>query len=69
MLKVGDKAPVFTLQDRTGENVSLSDFEKIFSFTLSDDALESFCSITEDYLLNKTQRKFKTLEFYNVIKE
>lgn len=26
MLKVGDKAPVFTLQDRTGENVSLSDF-------------------------------------------
>ena len=26
MLKVGDKSPVFTLQDRTGENVSLSDF-------------------------------------------
>lgn len=26
MLKIGDKAPVFTLQDRTGENVSLSDF-------------------------------------------
>ena len=49
--------------------VSLSDFEKIFSFTLSGDGLESFCNITEEYLLNKTQRKFKTLEFYNVIKE
>ncbi len=26
MLKVGDKAPLFTLKDRTGEVVSLSDF-------------------------------------------
>ena len=26
MLKVGDKAPLFTLKDRTGEDVSLSDF-------------------------------------------
>ena len=49
--------------------VALSDFEKIFSFTLKDGALESFCNITEEYLLNKTQRKFKTLEFYNLMKE
>lgn len=49
--------------------VTLSDFEKIFSFTLKDEALQSFCSLTEDYLLNKTQRKFKTLEFYNIIKD
>ena len=49
--------------------VSLSDFEKIFSFSLSDEALTAFSRITEDYLLNKTQRKFKTLEFYNVIKD
>ena len=49
--------------------VALSDFEKIFSFTLSDDGLKSFCSITEEYLLNKTQRKFKTLEFYNLMKD
>ena len=49
--------------------VSLSDFEKIFSFSLSDEALTAFNRISEEYLLNKTQRKFKTLEFYNVIKE
>lgn len=49
--------------------VSLSDFEKIFSFSLKEDALERFCKLTEAYLLNKTQRKFKTLEFYNVIKD
>ena len=49
--------------------VALSDFPKIFSFTLNDEGLKSFCDVTEDYLLNKTQRKFKTLEFYNVIKD
>ena len=49
--------------------VALSDFEKIFSFSLNDEGLKAFCNITEDYLLNKTQRKFKTLEFYNVVKD
>ena len=49
--------------------VSFSDFDKIFSFSLNDESLASFCSICEEYLLNKTQRKFKTLEFYNVIKD
>ncbi len=49
--------------------VSLSDFEKIFSFSLGDEALADFYRISEEYLLNKTQRKFKTLEFYNMIKE
>lgn len=49
--------------------VTLSDFSRIFSFTLKEEALKSFCKISEDYLLNKTQRKFKTLEFYNTIKD
>ncbi len=49
--------------------VSLSDFDRIFSFSLSDESLTVFRDICEEYLLNKTQRKFKTLEFYNVIKE
>ena len=49
--------------------VALSDFEKIFSFTVSDDNIKIFENLTEDYLLNKTQRKFKTLDFYNVIKD
>ncbi len=48
--------------------VSLSDFDKIFSFTLSDDSLKRFCDITEGYLLHKTQRKFSTLDFYRTIK-
>lgn len=47
--------------------VSLSDFEKIFSFNLNDESLTSFCKICEHYLLNKTQRKFKTLDFYRVL--
>ena len=47
--------------------VSLSEFEKIFSFTLSDDALEKFAQVSEGYLLNKTQRRFKTLDFYRIL--
>ncbi len=49
--------------------VALSDFEKIFSFTISDENLKAFEYLTEDYLLNKTERKFKTLDFYNTIKD
>ena len=47
--------------------VSLSDFEKIFSFALTDDAMKSFSSVAEGYLLHKTERKFKTLDFYKTI--
>lgn len=47
--------------------VTLSDFEKIFSFSLKDEALAKFCELSEGYLLHKTQRKFKTLEFYRMI--
>ena len=49
--------------------VCLSELSKVFSFTLKEEALKSFCNITEDYLLNKAQRKFKTLGFYNIIKD
>lgn len=48
--------------------VSLSDFEKIFSFTLSEESLKRFCEISEMYLLRKTERKFSTLDFYKVLK-
>lgn len=48
--------------------VSLSDFEKIFSFTMAEEALKRFCEITELYLLKKTERKFSTLDFYKVLK-
>lgn len=49
--------------------VTLSDFGKIFSFSLKDESLRRFCEISEEYLLHKTQRKFKTLEFYKIIKD
>lgn len=49
--------------------VSLSDFEKIFSFALKDESLNIFCTVTENYLIHKTQRKFKTLDFYNAVKD
>lgn len=49
--------------------VSFSDFDKIFSFSLGDESLTVFSRICEEYLLDKTQRKFKTLEFYNVVKD
>ncbi len=48
--------------------VALSDFEKIFSFNLSDEALKRFSDISENYLLHKTERKFSTLDFYRTIK-
>lgn len=47
--------------------VCLSELSRIFSFSLKDESLGIFCSLSEDYLLRKTQRKFKTLEFYNSI--
>ena len=47
--------------------VSLSDFEKIFSFTLKEEALRIFSGLCEEYLLHKTQRKFKTLDFYRTL--
>ena len=49
--------------------VALSDFDKIFSFELKDGALERFCAVAEGYLLHKTQRKFKTLDFFKVIND
>lgn len=47
--------------------VCLSELSKIFSFTLKDESLSAFCAVCENYLLGRTQRKFKTLDFYNSI--
>lgn len=48
--------------------VFLSDFERIFSFTLSPEAMAHFCEVAEIYLLRKAERKFSTLEFYKTLK-
>ncbi len=47
--------------------VTLSDFEKIFSFVLNDESQKVFGKVSEAYLLQKTQRKFNTLDFYRVL--
>ena len=45
-------------------HICLSDPERIFSFTLSNTGLKSLADISETYLLARTQRRYKSLEFY-----
>ena len=49
-------------------HIAFSDFEKIYSFKMEENALPDLSYLTEKYLLSKLQRNFKTLEFYNSIK-
>ena len=49
-------------------HIVFSDFEKIYSFKMEENALPDLSYLTEKYLLSKLQRNFKTLEFYNSIK-
>lgn len=39
--------------------------ERLFSFTLSDDAMKDFYSLSEKYLLNQVGKSFITLDLYN----
>lgn len=39
--------------------------ERIFSYTLSDEAFNDFSVISEKYLLNQVGKSFKTLDLYN----
>ena len=48
-------------------HIAFSDFEKIYSFKMDENALPDLSYITEKYLLSKLQRNFKTLEFYKEI--
>ena len=48
-------------------HIAFSDFEKIYSFKMEEQALPDLSYITEKYLLSKLQRNFKTLEFYKDI--
>jgi len=41
------------------------DVKKMFSFTLSDDAMRELSKTTESYLLAHLDRKFKTLDYYH----
>ena len=48
-------------------HIAFSDFEKIYSCKMEEQALPDLSYITEKYLLSKLQRNFKTLEFYKDI--
>ncbi len=54
---------------RAMRHICLSDNAKIFSFTLPSESLACLSEISEKYLLNITNRKFKTLAFYKKMAE
>lgn len=43
------------------------DFEKLFSFKIPTESSHRLSKITEKYLLNQTEQRFATLDFYNSI--
>lgn len=45
-----------------------SQFNKVFSFTLTDEALKELAKVSERFLLEQTAKKYSTLEFYNTVK-
>lgn len=46
-------------------HIVYADFDKLFSFTIPDEAAVALSKITEKYLINKTERNLKTLQFFN----
>ena len=50
------------------EYILSCDSKKIFSFTLSDDALRELSKATESYLLAHLDRTFRTLDYFHKIK-
>ncbi|MBQ7653534.1 MAG: DNA repair protein RecO [Clostridia bacterium] len=52
---------------RSMRHICYSDHEKIFNFSLSEEGYEKMSSLTQDYLLFKAKRTFKTLDFYNAL--
>lgn len=52
---------------RAMRHIAFSEFEKIYNFTMPEDALSDLTFITERYILSRLQRNFNTLEFYKEI--
>ena len=50
-------------------HIAFSDFSKVYSFTITDGAMSVLSSVTQAYLLDKTERTYNSLEFYNTLKE
>lgn len=54
---------------RAMRHIAFSDFEKIYNFSMTDEALADLSFITERYILSRLQRNFNTLDFYKEIKQ
>ncbi len=52
---------------RAMRHIAFSDFDKIYSFKLEENALTELSFITERYILSRLQKNFKTLDFYKEI--
>lgn len=50
-------------------HIVYSDFSKLYNFEIPNDRAKLLSEITSSYLLTQTDQRFKTLEFYNSIKE
>lgn len=49
-------------------HIVFSDIEKLYNFTLPNELYEELSYVTETYLKTKTDRKFKTLDFYKSLR-
>ncbi len=49
--------------------ICLTEMEKIFSFRLKGESLEKLSEVTQCYLLRRLDHNFKTLEYYNELKD
>ncbi len=54
---------------RAMRHIAFSEFEKIYNFSMPEEALSDLSFITERYILSRLQRNFNTLEFYKEIKQ
>ena len=54
---------------RAMRHIAFSDFDKIYNFSMTEDALSDLSFITERYILSRLQRNFNTLDFYKEIKQ
>lgn len=50
-------------------HIVYSDFEKLYSFDIPNDRAKLLSELTSAYLVAQTDYRFKTLDFYNSIKE
>ncbi len=50
-------------------HIVYSDFSRLYNFEIPDDRAKMLSEITSAYLLAQTDHRFKTLDFYNSVKE